>query len=62
MCYDESCTRKGCLKFVVGLLIHTFFTNLHNSLNLLRFQVLAVASTKMAVFWDVAPCSLVEVY
>jgi hypothetical protein len=27
-----------------------------------RFQVLTAASTKMAVFWVVAPCSLVEVY
>jgi hypothetical protein len=26
-----------------------------------RFQVLAVASTKMRAFWDIAPCSLVEV-
>jgi hypothetical protein len=28
----------------------------------MRFQVLTVASMKMTVFWDVAPCSLVEVY
>jgi hypothetical protein len=28
---------------------------------LVRFQVLTAASTKMAVFWDVAPCSLVDV-
>jgi hypothetical protein len=28
----------------------------------LRFQVLTAASMKMAVFWVVAPCSLVEVY
>jgi hypothetical protein len=26
-----------------------------------RFQVLTVASMKMAVFWVVAPCNLVEV-
>jgi hypothetical protein len=26
-----------------------------------RCQVLTAASMKMAVFWDVAPCSLVEV-
>jgi hypothetical protein len=26
------------------------------------FEVLTVVSTKMAVFWVVAPCSLVEVY
>jgi hypothetical protein len=29
---------------------------------LVRFQVLTAASMKMAVFWVVAPCSLVEVY
>jgi hypothetical protein len=27
-----------------------------------RFQVLMVVSMQMAVFWVVAPCSLVEVY
>jgi hypothetical protein len=27
---------------------------------MVRFQVLAAASMNMAVFWDVAPCSLVE--
>jgi hypothetical protein len=27
-----------------------------------RFQVLKAASMKMAVFWVVSPCSLVEVY
>jgi hypothetical protein len=26
------------------------------------FQVLTAVSTKMAVFWVVAPCNLVEVY
>jgi hypothetical protein len=28
----------------------------------LRFQVLTAASMKMAIFWIVGPCSLVEVY
>jgi hypothetical protein len=27
----------------------------------LRFQVVTALSLKMAVFWDVAPCSLVEI-
>jgi hypothetical protein len=26
-----------------------------------RFQVLTAMSMKMAVFWDVAPCSLVDI-
>jgi hypothetical protein len=29
---------------------------------LVKFQVLKAMSMKMAVFWVVAPCSLVEVY
>jgi hypothetical protein len=29
---------------------------------LVGFEVLTVTSMKMAVFWVVAPCSLVEVY
>jgi hypothetical protein len=28
----------------------------------MEFQVLTVVSMKITVFWDVAPCSLVEVY
>jgi hypothetical protein len=28
----------------------------------MRFQVLTAASMKMTVVWDVAPCSLVEIY
>jgi hypothetical protein len=32
------------------------------NINIVRFQVLTAASMKIAVFWDVAPCSLVEVY
>jgi hypothetical protein len=31
-------------------------------IKLVRFQILTVASIKMAVFWVVAPCGLVEVY
>jgi hypothetical protein len=27
-----------------------------------RFQVLTAVSVKMAVFWVVTPCSLVEIY
>jgi hypothetical protein len=28
---------------------------------LVRFQVLMVTNVKMAVFWDVSPCSLVDI-
>jgi hypothetical protein len=33
-----------------------------NSFDFVRFEFLTVTSMKMAVFWVVAPCSLVEVY
>jgi hypothetical protein len=29
---------------------------------MVRFQVLTVANMKMTVFWDIAPCSVLEVY
>jgi hypothetical protein len=29
---------------------------------LVRFQVLTAACVKLAVFWDTAPCSLIDVY
>jgi hypothetical protein len=32
-----------------------------NILQLSRYQVLTAASTKMSIFWDVAPCSVVEI-
>jgi hypothetical protein len=31
------------------------------AINMLRSQVLAAAIIKVIVFWDVAPCSLVEI-
>jgi hypothetical protein len=33
-----------------------------NNCILVRFEVLTAVSMKIAVFWVVAPCSLVEVY
>jgi hypothetical protein len=33
-----------------------------NVIETVGFEVLMAVSTKMAVFWVVAPCSLVEVY
>jgi hypothetical protein len=35
---------------------------LGTGLNCIGFEVLTAVSTKMAVFWVVAPCCLVEVY
>jgi hypothetical protein len=34
----------------------------HTKKTLVGFEVITVVSTKMAVFWVVGPCSLVEVY
>jgi hypothetical protein len=36
--------------------------DLVNKVMCVRFQVLTAASMKMAVFWDVAPRCLVEIY
>jgi hypothetical protein len=33
-----------------------------NKVAKMRFQLLTAASMKMTVFWDVALCSLVEIY
>jgi hypothetical protein len=33
-----------------------------NGISFVGFEVLTAVSTKMTVFWVVAPCSLVEVY
>jgi hypothetical protein len=38
--------------------LHIFQT----SITVVRFQVLTAASMKMAVFWVLVPCSLVELY
>jgi hypothetical protein len=37
-------------------------TNTLPMIIMVRFQVLAVVRVKMTVFWDVVPCSLIEVY
>jgi hypothetical protein len=42
----------------VGVVIHLM--SLPFVWVIVRFQVLTAASTKVTVFWDVAPCSLVE--
>jgi hypothetical protein len=36
--------------------------NFYNQNHMVKFRVLATASMKMAVFWDVVPRDLVEVY
>jgi hypothetical protein len=41
---------------------HVLVFILQNEVIHVRFQVLTAARMKMAVFWVVAPCSLVEVY
>jgi hypothetical protein len=40
--------------------VHTWEDDIKMNLKELRFQVLTAARMKMTVFWDVAPCSLIE--
>jgi hypothetical protein len=39
---------------------NTIITIFKTGENMLKFEIVAVASMKMTVSWDVAPCSLVE--
>jgi hypothetical protein len=49
--------------FLTKLPLGQFMVTMYSTWNfLVGFQVLTVASMKMAVFWVVAPCSLVDVY
>jgi hypothetical protein len=62
----ELCKQKIKLSTVLCAVNNTywffFLGEISEDVNLVRFQVLTAASMKMAVFWVVAPCSLVEVY
>jgi hypothetical protein len=54
-CHDGAC---NC--FAISL-VFAVRQLLSNTARLVRFEVLMVASMKMAVYWVVVPCSLVEV-
>jgi hypothetical protein len=47
--------------FVILIICHVLKCNIRNYVIKVGFEVLTAASMKMAVFWAVAPCSLVEV-
>jgi hypothetical protein len=49
--------KNECPRIWISLMTH-----FHQKLSDRRFQVFMAVSVKMAVFWFVAPCSLVEVY
>jgi hypothetical protein len=57
--------KHNCARFLESLaaeMLHEY-DHLQNVFrNVVGFEVLTAASTKMAAFWVVAPCSLVEVY
>jgi hypothetical protein len=56
-------TRIG-VSSLYDVVASTLFTVLYcteNDILLVRFEILTAASMKMAVFWVVAPCSLVQV-
>jgi hypothetical protein len=60
----EAGTKRG-VPITMTMIVTHGWDRWHCFLNLtspVRFQVLAAASMKMAVFWVVAPCSLVEDY
>jgi hypothetical protein len=50
------------LFFYFNLFICDLFNDADSNSRQVGFEVLTAVSTKMAVFWVVAPCSLVEVY
>jgi hypothetical protein len=52
---------KQCAVSVPGIIAAIFYLFLRTIPDIVRFEVLMAASMKMAVFWVVAPCSLVEV-
>jgi hypothetical protein len=55
----QTALRESCLRFRENLTSLQFDWQLHPSVG---FDVLTAVSTKMAVFWVVAPCSLVEAH
>jgi hypothetical protein len=50
------------LEYLVHLMFDRWCELIHKFIVELGLEDLMVVSTKMAVFWVVAPCSLVEVY
>jgi hypothetical protein len=53
----------GCINFSIQLLYgHAILLRSRLCVMKVRFQVLTAAGMKVIAFWDVAPCSLVEVY
>jgi hypothetical protein len=56
------CCRQKWWRTIVNFNRNKSLEMMWNSSIFVRFEVLTAVSTKMAVFWVVAPCSLVEVY
>jgi hypothetical protein len=52
------------LQFIIHQTFHTMCRRIVHKQRIcgVRFQVLTAASMKITAFWDVAPCSLAEVY
>jgi hypothetical protein len=59
--YNHQQDHKASLPRSQSTVCWMIIVTTHNY-KMVRFQVLTAASMKMAIFWDVAPCSLVEVY
>jgi hypothetical protein len=58
----RACSRCGLQSIFkdLGAERHSIHSDIHY--DSIGFEVLTVVSMKMALFWVVAPCSLVEVY
>jgi hypothetical protein len=54
------CVNLGVTALITPLILRTPLTFLWTS-KVASFQVLTAVSMKMTVFWDAAPCSLVEI-
>jgi hypothetical protein len=61
--YEDGCF-LGCCTDVSQVLAASIISKMKTSVNFCQvgFEVLTVVSTKMSVFWAVAPCSLENFY
>ena len=66
--HDDPCQsipyRKHCILYPIAIFdfIETLGTLLVTSENWARFGILMLLTMKRTIFWDVVPCSLIEIY
>jgi hypothetical protein len=59
--YRKQVNRGQLINNLLNIFIDGLSLKINLTFDLVRFQVLTATSMKMAVLWDVAPCSLVEI-